>query len=271
MCIAFLAIDQFADYPLVIAANRDEAYARPTRPLGFWPEDPNILAGRDLLAGGTWLGLARSGRLALLTNYREPAAAPGLVSRGVLVTDFLAGGASIADFGARLLAERDRFAGYNLIFGHVGELYYHGNRGPARIQRLQPGIHGLSNHLLNTPWPKVERGKAAVADLVRRSDVLIPDLFGILGDTSTVVERELPDTGIDRETERILSAIFIRGNGYGTRGSTLVLADRRTAQVVERTHEGDPLPRAVHRHEIVFEAGDPLPPIGGMAATDGGY
>ncbi|HMM54355.1 MAG TPA: NRDE family protein [Candidatus Desulfobacillus sp.] len=224
MCLILLAWQAHPEYPLVVAANRDEFFARPTAGADFWNEAPDVLAGRDLEAGGTWLGMSRGGRFAALTNFRDfsrnKAGAP---SRGELVSRFLAGSQTPRDYLAELEAEKERYNGFNLLFGEGGELLYFSNCGNG-AQSLDAGVYGLSNHLLDTPWPKVARGKSALAGALRA----LPDetpLFALLRDERIAPDTELPRTGISLEWERLLSAAFVRSADYGTRSATVLLED----------------------------------------------
>jgi uncharacterized protein with NRDE domain len=227
MCILFLAYKTDPAYPLILAANRDEFYNRPSAPAGFWQDAPDIYGGRDLVAGGTWLGVNRSGQFAAVTNYREPGAAPGPRSRGDLVADFLRSGISAAAYVESILPTADQFSGFNLIAGNIGsdsEVVYYSNRGgPPR--KLGAGIYGLSNHLLDSPWPKVSRGKAELASLFQRRGVTDEALFQILQDRTMADENELPSTGLPIDRERALSPIFIATPDYRTRCSTVVRFD----------------------------------------------
>ena len=239
MCLIFIAINQHPDYPLIVAGNRDEFYQRPTEKLAYWKEDPDVLAGRDVIAGGTWLGVTRSGRLAAVTNYRDPAQvnqkAP---SRGLLVRDYLTGRDAPEAFCRRTAERMDRCNGFNLILGDLASLYYYSNRGQKAVVRLADGLHGLSNHLLNTPWPKVERGRHALAPVLGRSGPVNPeDVFAVLGDREHPPDADLPDTGVGLVWERRLSSMFIATEGYGTRSSSLILVDRQYRVVFyERTY-----------------------------------
>lgn len=223
MCLILLAWRSHPAYPFVIAANRDEFYARPTARAGFWPDAPHVLAGRDLQAGGTWLGITRTGRFAALTNYRDPASmmvhAP---SRGELVSRFLFEDESPESFTAGLVVAALQYNGFNLICRDGDSLCYFSNCGD-QPRRLGPGIYGLSNHLLDTPWPKVARGKSALAEALRS----LPDtegMFALLRDDAIAPDHELPRTGVSLEWERLLSAAFIRSETYGTRSSTVIVA-----------------------------------------------
>lgn len=225
MCLILLAWRAHPDYPLVVAANRDEFFARPTAPTAFWPEAPHVLAGRDLEAGGTWLGVSRNGRFAALTNYRDPARNKiGAPSRGELVSRFLTGLQSPAAYLEELEFCADRYNGFNLVFGDPGGLWCFSNCGEGERQ-LAPGVYGLSNHLLDTPWPKVARGKSALNAALRA----LPDerpLFALLRNDSIAPDEALPRTGVSLEWERLLSAAFVRMPGYGTRSATVLLMDQ---------------------------------------------
>jgi uncharacterized protein with NRDE domain len=242
MCLILLAWQVHPDYPLVVAANRDEFFSRRTGAADFWPDAPDILAGRDLEAGGTWLGITRSGRFAALTNYRDPslnkAEAP---SRGLLVSRFLDSAISPEAYLSELAAHAYRYNGFNLIFGDRDVLWYFSNCG-AGEKRLSPGVYGLSNHLLDTPWPKVARGKSALS----KSLQALPDetpFFDLLRDDSIAPDDALPRTGISLEWERLLSAAFVRSPAYGTRSATVLLR-HKSGQVrfVEQTFLPDGMP-----------------------------
>ncbi len=222
MCLILLAWRAHADYPLVVAANRDEFYARRTAAADFWDDAPQILAGRDLEAGGTWLGVTRTGRFAALTNFRDLSRnKPGAPSRGQLVSRFLTGMDSPEAYLHELESSAARYNGFNLLFGDPGGLWCFSNCGESERQ-LAPGVYGLSNHLLDTPWPKVARGKSALTTALQA----LPDdrpLFDLLRDDSTAPDDALPRTGISLEWERLLSAAFISTAGYGTRSATVLM------------------------------------------------
>lgn len=223
MCLILLAWQANAEFPLVVAANRDESYARPTSPVQFWPDAPQVLAGRDDSAGGTWLGLTRNGRFAALTNYRSPEhARSDRPSRGKLVADFLTGEMAPSDYIAATEAFGKTCNGYNLLVGalETRELWWSSNvSGEARA--LTPGVYGLSNHLLDTNWPKVGAGRTALsAALGPPLDEIA--LSALLRDDTRHDDEKLPQTGIPLEWERALSAAFISTPAYGTRASTLL-------------------------------------------------
>jgi len=228
MCFVLIASGQSETWPIVLAANRDEFHARPTREADFWPDQPEILAGRDLQAGGTWLGVHRNGRFAALTNFRGPDGNPikGR-SRGLLVLDYLHYETDLESFNRQLVSSANDYEGFNLLYGTLPKLNHFSNRG-NQAGELRSGVHGLSNHLLDTPWPKVVRGKNAIRSILQASenkevDKLQENLLKLLMNKTLADDQDLPNTGIDRVLERRLSAIFIQGENYGTRCSTLVL------------------------------------------------
>jgi uncharacterized protein with NRDE domain len=227
VCLVLIALDQHPDYSLIVAANRDEFYDRPTAPAEFWADAPTVLAGRDLRAGGSWLGIDRAGRIALVTNYRQGQREdPAPHSRGRLVSDFLTGDAGAAEHIERVRSEANLHNGFNLIAGDDGGLFYFSNR-EGRARRLTPGVYGLSNHLLDTPWPKVAATKTAFGALLDGGATeLTEDLFALLSDRNRPADGLLPSTGVGREWERLLSSAFIASDGYGTRSSTVVLFGR---------------------------------------------
>jgi len=191
----------------------------------FWDDRPSVLAGRDLRAGGTWMGLDRKGRFAALTNFREPQnQRPEAPSRGELVSAFLTGDMDARDYW--LSSKSQAYNGFNLICGNLAEgLWHFSNRGTGTGQRLAPGIYGLSNHLLDTPWPKVARGKSDLENSLQS----LPDdapLFRLLRDENIHDDTKLPRTGVNLEWERLLSAAFVRSTNYGTCSSTVLMLDR---------------------------------------------
>lgn len=228
MCLIVLAWKARADLPLVVAANRDEWRDRPTQPAHWWPEHPDLLAGRDLQAGGTWMGVTRAGRFAAVTNFRDPGDKRSSArSRGNLVTEYLAGGDSPRDFLAALVARAGEFNGFNLIVGDRASLCYFSSR-EAEARAIEPGIHGLSNHLLDEPWPKVVRARTAMQQALRESDPA-PRLFAALADPAGAADGELPDTGVGIAWERRLASPLITGADYGTRSSTVLTATNEGA------------------------------------------
>lgn len=224
MCLILFAHLAHPHFPLVLAANRDEAYSRPAAPAAFWSAHPDIYGGRDLVRGGSWLAMTRNGRVAAVTNFRNahaPRDAPR--SRGELVSAYLAGEADAETYLKQVEARGEEYNGFILIAGELDALYWLSNRGSG-VARIPPGVHGLSNHLLNTPWPKIQRSKLALEALLGADeDALIEGLFRILADRSQAADHELPNTGVGLQRERELSANFISGERYGTRASTVVL------------------------------------------------
>ena len=226
MCLLLISYESHLKYKLIIAANRDEFYNRPAEPAKFWKDLPFILAGKDLQAGGTWLGITNQGRFAAITNYRDM---KNLIndspSRGELVKKFLAGNDSPKKFSEKLLASAKAYNGYNLLFCDMNEFYYFSNQTNKQI-KLVPGIYGLSNHLLDTPWHKVEKSKTSFKNILNEDIISAENLFEILSDTSTPPDELLPDTGLALEIERAVSPVFVSTPFYGTRSSTVILIDR---------------------------------------------
>ncbi len=228
MCVIYLAFSQHPDHPLILLANRDEFYDRPSQAARFWDDLPNIYGGRDLVGGGTWLGVTKGGRFAAVTNYRDPSAPIGIRSRGNLVADFLKSNERANHYLGQVKTVSNEYSGFNLIAGELSsgrhELFYYSNRGND-VQELGPGIYGLSNHLLDTPWPKVAKGKVQFANLLSNGHFSPEELFEILADESLADDKNLPSTGVPYETEKAISAVFIKTPGYGTRCSTILTFD----------------------------------------------
>ncbi|MGZ5098070.1 MAG: NRDE family protein [Usitatibacter sp.] len=222
MCLIVLAWRARGDLPLVVAANRDEWRDRPAEPAHWWPDHPDLFAGRDLQAGGTWMGVTRHGRFAAVTNYRDPADRRSTArSRGALVSEFLLGRDSPQSYLSGLVARSPEYNAFNLILGDGDSLWYYGSReGEAR--RIEPGVHGLSNHLLDEPWPKVVRGRFAMQSALKDPDPA-PRLFAMLSDPLGAPDAQLPETGVGIALERRLSAPLITGADYGTRASTVAI------------------------------------------------
>ncbi|MFO1350816.1 MAG: NRDE family protein [Gammaproteobacteria bacterium] len=240
MCLILIAYRCHPRYEFVAAANRDEFHARPTAPLAEWNDAPGLWAGRDLQAGGTWLGLTRTGRFAAVTNYRDPGAfRPNAPSRGALASDFLSGREAARAYLGRVADRAALYNGFNLLMRDGAGLYYFSNRSGAAPLALEPGIHGLSNHLLNTPWPKVERGRAKLAAALEINDgePLVENLLSLLEDRWQPSGAELPNTGVGANRERQLAPMFIATPEYGTRSSTVVLmAHDGATRIIEKTH-----------------------------------
>jgi len=240
MCLIAFAWRAHSPSRLIVAANRDEYFGRPAASAGFWDDHPNVLAGRDLEAGGTWLGVTLDGRFAALTNYRNPAEKKtGAPSRGALVADFLTGRTAPQDYARQLEKRAMDYNGFSLLVADAQSMFFFSNRGgPAR--RVAPGVHGLSNHLLDTPWPKVETAKTKLAALLERpfdSEAA----FRLLDDAERAPGGELPSTGVSLELEEKLSAIRILAvGGYGTRCSTVLsLGEGGRIEFHERSYRED--------------------------------
>ncbi|HEX9390471.1 MAG TPA: NRDE family protein [Usitatibacteraceae bacterium] len=238
MCLILFAWQAHPDYPLVVAANRDEWRDRPTAPAAWWDDAPDILAGRDLEAGGTWLGVTRAGRFAAITNFRDPSDRKSTApSRGQLVADFLRGDDAPRDYLAALAAKAARYNGFNLLLADDKSMCYFGSR-EGEIIDVAPGIHGLSNHLLDEPWPKVKNGKSALGaafETKMPQGALLERSFDILSNTMRAPDATLPNTGVGLEWERVLSPALIVTEKYGTRCSTVLLRGEREIVFEERT------------------------------------
>ncbi|MGH8371995.1 MAG: NRDE family protein [Gammaproteobacteria bacterium] len=234
MCLLVFAWKAHPDFPLVFAGNRDELHARPAAAAGFWEDAPQILAGRDLQAGGTWLGVTTNARFAVVTNYRDGLnPSSGRRSRGELTSGFLHGEMTPEAYAIQVQTQRDSYAGFSLLVGDRDTLWYVSNRG-ADAQTVTPGIHGLSNHLLDTPWPKVTRSTGRL-QLLSESDHLTSEaLLRLLSDRTPAELSALPDTGIGPDLERAVSSPFVVNPRYGTRCSTLVLLGDDNIRLTER-------------------------------------
>jgi uncharacterized protein with NRDE domain len=218
MCLIVVGWRSHPDYPLVVAANRDEFYARPTADAARWPDALHVIGGIDLEAGGTWLGISTTGRFAAVTNVREPAMTKGARSRGALTRDFLLSASPARDYASQI--DGERYSGFNLLLSDGEDLIYCSNRD-GQPRALPPGIYGLSNHLLDSPWPKLLQARRQFAAALQQ----LPDeadFFDLLGDQTIVADAALPKTGVPLEWERLLSAVFVKSESYGTRASTLV-------------------------------------------------
>ena len=236
MCLILFSYQTHPAFRLILAANRDEFYDRPTRALAYWSDHPEVLAGRDLKGNGTWLGVSRTGRIAAITNYRDPAALmPNAPSRGILISDYLTGHSSPQDYLVAVSKIGQCYNGFNLIVGDTSGLYYTSNRSSG-VKRLRPGIYGISNHLIDTAWPKVQRAKALLLDQFNGGQKInVEKILGILSDRLQPADAELPKTGVGLEWERILAPMFIISPDYGTRSSSIVLFDQSgQVTVIER-------------------------------------
>jgi len=241
MCLILLSYEIHSKYRMVLAANRDEYYDRPTAPVAFHDDSPDVLGGRDLKHHGMWLGITRTGRLAAITNYRDPGKnSSNAPSRGFLVRDFLTGNTSPEQYLEHVKSIGHQYNGFNLLVGDRFELCYYSNRGNF-IEKLKPGIYGLSNHLMDTPWPKISKGKHDLESLLKDNKKIDhEDIFDVLKDGSYPPDSLLPDTGVDLEWERILSPLFISSEVYGTRSSSIVFIEREgKITFLERTFVPD--------------------------------
>ena len=261
MCLVVFAWRVHPRYPLVLAANRDEFFSRPASPAHWWTDAPNLLAGRDLEAGGTWMGLSRNGRFAALTNYRDPSRhVSGAPSRGALVRDALEDTRDASTCLHDLASWSGAYAAFNLLVGDGEQLgVLESTTGAVRL--LKPGIYGLSNHLLDTPWPKLVKARASLerqlavlpavagAEQERSEDTLVTALLDLMRDPTPAADPHLPETGVSLEWERWLSPAFIRAPGYGTRCTSVLLRDATArTRFVEWTWEihGAPYSRVEH-------------------------
>lgn len=238
MCLIFLSLNDHPDYKLIVAANRDEFYSRKTTSAHFWEDQPAILGGRDMEAGGTWMAINKSGKISMVTNYRDLSNIdPKAPSRGHLVSDYLIECYRPLQYLENVASNGKKYNGFNLIVGNPNELYYYSNYKKG-IEPVHPGIHGLSNHLLDTPWPKVENGLKKMKHLMRMPDVDANLLLDAMYDDRRAPDETLPDTGVGLERERALSSMFIKSPGYGSRSSTVLLVDRSdNALFVERVYD----------------------------------
>ncbi|PWN06258.1 NRDE family protein [Rhodohalobacter mucosus] len=241
MCLTVFAFQADPDYPLIFASNRDEFYDRPAQPATFWYDHPGLLAGRDLKAGGTWLGITSDHRFAAITNYRDiENIKDNAPSRGDIVTAYLTSGMEAPDYLKKLRGTADQYNGFNLIAGTTTELWYYSNE-LDEISKVAPGIHTLSNAFLDTPWPKTEKAKGCFRQILkhRRAD-LDNEVFELLRDREIFPDDRLPSTGLSPQMERLVSSIFITSESYGTRCSTLIKAGSNTGKLntfTEKTYK----------------------------------
>lgn len=239
MCLILFAWQAHPEYSLIVAANRDEYHGRPAEAAAFWSDKPAILAGRDLEGLGTWLGISRDGKFSAITNYRDMDerrdAAP---SRGLLASRFLENKQSAREYTAEVDGGGNAYRGFNLLAADGEEYWWTSNRGTGP-RRLEPGVYGLANHLIETPWPKVSRGKERLLEAIG-SAVTIDTLLGFLGDSEVASDEQLPDTGVGLERERMLSAARIVSPLYGTRCSTALIVERSgRVAFAERSYAAD--------------------------------
>ncbi len=225
MCMILWASDCHLKYKLVVAANRDEFYNRPTLPADYWPDHPRILAGKDIKHGGTWMGITTTGRFATLTNYRDPSNYdPQALSRGHLVQGYLENDLSPASYLKNLSNGKEEYNGFNLLTGTFDNLYYFSNQEKI-IHKVEKGFHGMSNSLLDVPWPKVARGIKALEGCLQSREVNVESLFALMADRTQPPDHELPQTGVSLELERQLAPAFVKMQDYGTRSTTVILVD----------------------------------------------
>jgi uncharacterized protein with NRDE domain len=254
MCLILFSYKHHPKYRLVLAANRDEFYDRPAAPMQFWEDHPNVLAGRDLKSMGTWMGITKSGRMAALTNYRDPATinqkAP---SRGHLISQFLIGEASPTKYLEALKKDAGKYNGFNLLVGDTRDLAYYSNR-QDKVMHLESNTFGLSNRFLDTQWPKVRTGKQQLAQLLDHYNEIPPKrLLNLLQNQAIAPDHQLPETGIGRRWERTLSPIFITSPTYGTRCSTILTIDRNNRVSISEHTWQQGRSRPVLQQEHVFD------------------
>jgi uncharacterized protein with NRDE domain len=241
MCLIVFAWRPGHPQPLVLAANRDEFHARPSLPLAQWTDAPQVHAGRDLQAGGTWLGLGSGGRFAALTNIRDLRQPQGARSRGELTANFLCAQQSPREYLQKVASSREQYSGFNLLSGDQQSLFYL-NSQENRVRELPEGIYGLSNASLDSPWPKLLRARTALQECLDRAQ--LPVLLELLGDRARAEDQLLPDTGIGLNSERLLSSIFISSPGYGTRASTALICHADgSREIMERSFAPDGSPQ----------------------------
>lgn len=226
MCLIACAWNVHPRWRLVLLGNRDELHARPTAPLARWTDAPHVMAGRDLEAGGTWMGVDDRGRAGVVTNVRDPVASKDGASRGHLIADYLRGQATATNQAHALLAHAGAYRPFNLLLFDARDAFYLGNHPRPAMEALAAGVYGLSNADLHTPWPKTRALVRHLGEWVAAGHANDFDpLFDALADDSQWPDDVLPDTGVGIELERELSAGFIRGRRYGTRASTLIAMD----------------------------------------------
>lgn len=225
MCLILFSYKTHKKYKLILAANRDEFYARPTLPMQWWKNREGILAGIDEKKQGTWMGIHKNGRFAALTNYRQlPITQKYESSRGFLVSEYLGSEITRKNYMVYLKDHVDDYDGYNLIFGDMNQLSYFCNKGAVN-KELKPGLYGLSNHLLDTEWPKVVGSKDRMKSIIDSDEIDANSLFKMMKNGDLADDSALPDTGIGLEYERMLSAAFIESPEYGTRCTTVLMVD----------------------------------------------
>ena len=255
MCLIVFAYQYHPRYPLILAANRDEFYERPTSKASFWEDHPDVLAGRDMKYGGTWMGITRAGRFAAITNFRDMTEfREHPLSRGLMVKEFLTNHQSPENHIKSIIARQDEYNGFNLVVGDMQGLYCYSNRDLG-WHNLTAGMYGLSNHLLDTPWPKVVKGKQSFKKILSSRSGPTPEaIFHMLSDRSLPETESLPDTGVGIEWERILSPVFITSPTYGTRSSTILyISTRNQVTFIEKTIESPSDEKSIVTYEFSIE------------------
>ena len=258
MCLIFLSLNDHPVYKLIVAANRDEFYIRKTAAADFWQDFPQIIGGRDLEAHGTWLAMTRTGKISLLTNYRDPRNInPDAPSRGQLVSDYLQREIEAEHYLREVEKKGPDYNGFNLMNGGVDDIWYFSNYQGA-IRKLLPGFYGLSNHVLDTPWPKVERGKKKFKQILHKTVIDPDEVFEFLYDDQRAPDDLLPDTGIGQERERALSSMFIKTQDYGSRSSTVILVDQQNHVVFsERVYDPETFEYSVKTFQFEIPGKEP--------------
>jgi len=226
MCLIVFAYKNHPRFDLIFAANRDEFYGRPTRAAQFWDDQPDLLAGKDLKSGGSWMGINRRGQFAALTNFRDPSISKeNAPSRGKIVINYLNQNKKPTAFLRQFKPQSANYMGFNILAGTPAGVMHYSNQKNT-INTVEAGVHGLSNHLLDTPWPKVERAKSGLKTLLSQASFNKEALFDILKHNRPAPDDQLPDTGIPDDLEKQISPVFIKGEEYGTRSSTILLIDK---------------------------------------------
>ncbi|MFT5427026.1 MAG: hypothetical protein ACI9ZT_001979 [Gammaproteobacteria bacterium] len=239
MCLIILSYKQFDNFPLILAANRDEFFERPTQSAHFWNDNPLILAGRDRKHNGSWLGITKQGRFAAVTNFREPSEKIArATSRGTLVSEYLLSEINAKNYLEDLLNRIDKFDGFNLLVGDTNALYFLSSM-EKKIKNIQSGVYGISNGVFDCPWPKVIQGKLRLTEIMKSSgQVDETAFFKLLADETVPVDDELPDTGVGLEWEQKLGSIFVKADSFGTRCSTLLSIDaNKQVRFIERNFD----------------------------------
>tara|TARA_R100001143_G_scaffold58746_1_gene56828 strand:- start:39468 stop:40256 length:789 start_codon:yes stop_codon:yes gene_type:complete len=237
MCLIVFAYKYHPQYPLILAGNRDEFHQRPTQKLHVWDGDPKILAGKDLKAGGTWLGINQHGKFAAVTNYRDLSnIKKNAPSRGSIVTEILNSDLSTKEKLSDMAPDFSKYNGFNLIAGTVDDLYYGSNHDHS-FQKIKPGLYGISNASLNTPWPKTNSALENFSTVLNNGQPDSNEIFDLLSDTNRYPKEMLPKTGLSPEMEKAVSSVFILTEDYGTRSSALLFFDKSgNVKFTEKTY-----------------------------------